>query len=156
MTFRSFLRLLPVFAAAALSACATPPQGFTKVKIYRLDPKAKISSVDPSISFEKEHLLHGAVSNEEREARKGTYYTFFWKADDLSQPVKLRFEYRQSATRSEVKTQEIEITEVKRSNVTKLQITGEEYLKSGKVLAWRAVLLQGGKEIASTRSFMWH
>jgi outer membrane biogenesis lipoprotein LolB len=156
MTFRSFLRLLPVFAAAVLASCATKPQGFTKVKIYRLDPDARITAVDPSIPFEQQYLLHGAVTTEERSARKGNYYTFFWKVDDRSQPVKLRFEYRQSATRSAVKKQEIDISDVQRSNVTKLQITGEDFLTSGKVLAWRAVLLQGGKEIASTQSFMWH
>ena len=156
MTFRSILRLLPVLAVAALSACASKPQGFTKVKIYRLDPKARITALDPSIPFEQQHLLYGAVSTDDREARTGNYYTFFWTADDRSQPVKLRFEYRQSVTRSAVKKMEVEITDVKRSNVTKIQVTGEDYLTSGKILAWRAVLVQGGKEIATTQSFMWH
>jgi hypothetical protein len=156
MTLPSLLRLLPVLAAAALSACASKPQGFTKVKIYRLDPDSRISSVDPSISFEQKHHLHGAVSREEREARKGNYYSFFWKTDDRSTPVKLRFEYRQAATRSEVRKMEVDIADVKSSNVTDLQVTGEEFAKNGKVLAWRAVLLQGGKEIATTQSYMWH
>lgn len=156
MTFRSILRLLPVLAAAALSSCASKPQGFTKVKIYRLDPMARITAVDPSIPFEQQHLLYGAVSNEDREARKGNYYTFFWKVDDLSQPVTLRFEYRQSATRSEIKKQEIVVPDLKRTNATRFQVTGEPYLTHGKVLAWRASLVQGGKEIASTQSFMWH
>jgi hypothetical protein len=156
MTFRSLLRLLPVFAAVAFSSCATKPQGFTKVKIYRLNPEAKIQAVDPSLPFEHDHLLYGAVSREDREARRGNYYTFFWKTDDRSQPVKLRFEYRQANTRSAVKKQEMDIANVKGSNVTHFQITGSEYKKDGKVLAWRAVLLQGGKEIATTQSFMWH
>lgn len=155
MTFRSFLRLLPVLAAAALSSCASKPQGFSKVKIYRLDPMARITAVDPSIPFEQQHLLYGAVSNEDREARKGNYYTFFWNVDDASQPVTLRFEYRQSATRSAVKKQETVITAPKHKNATRFQITGEPYLTNGKVLAWRASLVQGGKEIGSTQSFMW-
>ena len=156
MSFRSLLRLLPVFAAVALSACATKPQGFTKVKIYRLTPEAKITAVDPSIPFEHEHLLYGAVSRDDREARRGNYYTFFWKVDDKSQPVKVRFEYRQAVTRSAVKQQELEIANVKGSNITKFQITGNEFQTAGKVLAWRAVLLQSGKEIATTRSSMWN
>ncbi len=156
MTFRSLLRLLPVLAVAALSSCASKPQGFTKVKIYRLNPTAKINSVDPSIPFEQQYLLHGAVSNDDRQARSGNYYTFFWRADDRTQPVKLRFEYRQSVTRSAVKTMELDITDVKRNNVTHVQITGEGYQTNGKVLAWRATLMQGGKEIATTQSFMWH
>ena len=156
MTFRSLLRLLPVLAAAALSACASKPQGFTKVKIHRLDYKARITAVDPSIPFEQQHLLYGAVSNDDREARNGNYYTFFWNAEDRTQPVKLRFEYRQSVTRSAVKKVEVDVPNVKRNNITKVQITGEEFLTNGKVLAWRAVLVQGGKEIATTQSFMWH
>jgi hypothetical protein len=155
MTFRSFFRLLPVLAVASLSACASKPQGFTKVKIYRLDPLARINAVDPSIPFEQQHLLYGAVTFEDREARRGNYYSFFWKTEDTSQPVKVRFEYRQSATRSAVKKQEIEVVDIKGTNVTKFQVTGAEYLAAGKVLAWRAVLLQGGKEIAVTKSFMW-
>lgn len=155
MSFRSFLRFLAVFTAVALSACTSVPQGFTKVKIYRLNPTARVVAVDPSIPFEQQHLLHGAVTFEEREARRGNYYNFFWKADDRSQPVKLRFEYRQSATRSAVKRQEIEISDVKRNNVTPVQVIGEEYLTNGKILSWRASLIQGGKEIASTQSFMW-
>lgn len=155
MTFRSLLRLLPVLAAAALSSCASKPQGFTKVKIYRLDPQSRITAVDPSIPFEQQHLLHGAVTLEDREARRGNYYTFFWKADDRTQPVKLRLEYRQAVTRSAVKKVEVDITDVKRNNVTKVQITGTEFQTNGKVLAWRASLWQGGKEIGSTQSFMW-
>ena len=155
MTFRSLLRLLPVLAVAALSSCASKPQGFTKVKIYRLNPTARITAVDPSIPFEQQYLLYGAVSNDDRAARGGNYYTFFWKADDRTQPVKLRFEYRQSVTRSAVKRQEIEIADVRRENVTKFQVTGAEYQTNGKILSWRAVLVQGGKEIATTQSFMW-
>ncbi len=156
MTFRSLLRLLLVLAAAALSACASKPQGFTKVKIYRLDPMARITALDPSIPFEQRYLLHGAVTTEDRLARQGNYYTFFWNTGDRSQPVTLRFEYRQSTTRSAVKRKEVEIADVRRQNVTRIPVTGEEYFAAGKVLAWRAVLLQGGKEIASTQSFMWH
>ena len=42
MSFRSFLRLLPVLALAALSSCASKPQGFTKVKIYRLNQMDRV------------------------------------------------------------------------------------------------------------------
>ena len=155
MTFRSLLHLLPVLAVVAFSSCASKPQGFTKVKIYRLNPTARITAVDPSIPFEQQHLLYGAVSNDDREARGGNYYNFFWKADDRTQPVKLLFEYRQSVTRSAVKRQEIEISDVKGNNVTKVQVTGGEYQSNGKILAWRASLIQSGKEIGSTQSFMW-
>ena len=155
MTYRSLFRLLPVLAVAVLSSCASKPQGFTKVKIYRLNPTAKITAVDPSIGFEQQHYMHGAISNDERDARAGNYYTFFWKADDRTRPVTVRLEYRQSLTRSAVKKQEVEVTDVKRNNVTKFEINAEEFQTNGKVLSWRAVLVQGGKELATTQSFMW-
>lgn len=147
--------MLPVLAVVALSSCASKPQGFTKVKIYRLNPDARVVSVDPSIPFEQQHLLYGAVTKEERDARRGTYYTFFWNTQDVSQPAKLRFEYLQSATGFQKKQMVVDIEKVSHSNVTKLQITGPDFLKDGKVLAWCATLIQGGKEIAQEKSALW-
>ncbi len=147
--------MLPVLAVAVLSSCASKPQGFTKVKIYRLNPSVKVTAVDPSIPFEQEHLLHGAVTTLEREARRGNYYTFFWNARDTAQPAKIRFEYLQSATGFQKKQQLLEIPKVSRSNITKIQVTGDEYIKDGKILAWCATLIQGGKEIAQEKSALW-
>lgn len=147
--------MLPVLATVALSACASKPQGFTKVKIYRLNPDAKIVSVDPSIPFEQRHLLYGAVTNEEREARRGNYYTFFWNAQDATQPAKLRFQYLQSTTGFQKKQLIVDIEKVSNSNVTKVQITGPDFARDGKVLAWCATLIQGGKEIAQEKSALW-
>lgn len=147
--------MLPVLAAAAVSACASKPQGFTKVKIYRLNPNARIVSVDPSIPFELRHYLYGAVTNEDREARRGNYYTFFWNTQDTTQPAKIRFEYLQSATGFAKKQKLVEIDKVAHSNITQITVVGEEFHKDGKVLAWRATLIQGGKEIAQEKSALW-
>lgn len=155
MTFRSVLRLLPLIAAAALSSCASQATGFTKVKIYRLNPSARISSVDPSVTFEQQHHLYGAVSNVDREARRGNYYTFFWNAQDTKQPAQIRFEYLQSATGFKKKQKTVVIDKVRRSNITQIQVTGEEYHMDGKVLAWRATLIQNGQEIGSRQSSLW-
>jgi hypothetical protein len=38
---------------------------------------------------------------------------------------------------------------------TDLTLDGDSYRKEGDVVAWRAVILEGGKELASTRSFLW-
>lgn len=158
MKLPSAARLLPVLLAftAILPACSSAPEeGFTKVKIFRLNPDRPINAVDPSIRFEQQHHLFGAVSHDEREARRGTYFTFFWRTRDISKPVKVRLDYLQAATGFEVKSKEVEVTDVKRSNITKFEVTGEEYRVAGPVLAWRAVLTQDGKELAEKRSAMW-
>lgn len=156
MTLKSAVRLLPVLVAAVLSACATQPDvGFTKVKIYHLNPDARVDAVDPSIPFEQKHLLHGALTNEEKRAREGNYYTFFWRAADTKSPVKLRLEYRQAKTGFAVKKQEMDVTDVSSRNVAKFQITGDEYHTGGKIIGWRVTLIQNGQEIGQRRSFNW-
>lgn len=157
MTFRSVLRLLPVLAVAALfpSCASKPATGITKVKIYRLDPAKRVVAVDPSIPFEQLHRLYGAVTTVEREARRGNYYTFFWKARDTKNPVQLRFEYLQSATGFGVKVKTLDIKEVHHSNVTELGVIGSEYIQGGKVLAWRATLSQNGTVIGQRQSSLW-
>ena len=60
-----------------------------------------IPGCDPSVAFERDYYLHGAVSNKERDARDGHYYTVMWKVTDRSQPVKVRLEYRQQNTGSQ-------------------------------------------------------
>lgn len=156
MNFPVPARLLPVAAAVALSACSsTPDTGVTRVKIYRLDPDQRITAVDPSIPFEQKHLLFGAVSNAEREARRGTYFTFFWTAADRESPVTLRLEYRQSATGFQIHSQEQTVDDVKLSNVTRFEVTGEEFRTRGRLLGWRLQMLQGGRVVAEKKSFLW-
>lgn len=157
MIFRSVLRLLPVLAVAALfSSCASKPSvGFTKVKIYRLDPAKRVVAVDPSIPFEQLHRLYGAVTTSEREARRGNYYTFFWKAQDTKNPVQLRFDYLQSATGFQKKVKTLDVKDVHRSNVTEIGVIGNEFIQGGKVLAWQATLSQNGQIIGQRKSSLW-
>ena len=156
MSLKSAVRLLPVLAAAALSACSsTPGPGFTKVKIYRLDPDKEINAVEPSVRFEQRHYLYGAVTREQIEARRGNYYKFFWSVEDPARPVRIRFEYRQSTTGFTTHTKVVDIPKVEKTNITEIGVVGEEFRSRGKVLAWRAVLLQDGKQVAETKSFLW-
>jgi len=38
---------------------------------------------------------------------------------------------------------------------SRIFLKGEDYAQAGDVLAWRAVLLDGGREVAEQRSFLW-
>ncbi len=158
---RSFRRL--GFVAAIflfLLGCAATPDklGFTKVKYYHLkeeDNRADSMSIDPMIRFERQHFLHGAVTQQEKHARLGHYYTLFWNGRPGSGPVTLRFEYRQSLTNERVFTFEHTIRDVREHNRTSLHITGDSYHRHGRVVAWQASLWKDGQMLDSTRSFLW-
>ena len=101
MKFSSIVRPVLLGCAAALCACATG-DAISKVKIFRLDASEPLRAADPAISFEQRHYLHGAITAEEVRAREGNYYTIYFSLADPSQPVTLRFEYRQAGTGSKV------------------------------------------------------
>lgn len=151
------LTLAAVLAAITLPAVArdSGPAEFTKVKTYLLDDsKRPVGAVDRMITFERRYHLHGAVSREEMLERFGNYYAFFWKSRDRA-PVTLRFEYRQRNTGSEIKVAEIDVPSVKKSNITKLDVTGEDFAENGPVTSWQASLVSDGAVVASTKSFLW-
>ena len=156
MSFRPAAILSATALAVLLSSCASQPEaGFGKVKIYRLNPDRYDSSADAAIAFEHRHHMYGALTNEDREARRGNYYTFFWSTPDTTTPVTVKFEYRQSTTGFIIHTLQSQATPESGTNTTKFQVTGDDFKRQGKVLSWKATLLQGGKVIGEKKSYMW-
>ena len=154
MTCRPAALLSACCALATLASCASgPANGFTKQKIFRLDPDNRPVAVDQSLPFEHKRLLRGAVSNAERQARKGNYYTFFWRVEDRSRPVTLRFEYRQAGTGFDVHTQQQELPA--KAGVARFQVVGDEYRRNGSVIGWKCTLLQGGAVLDERKSYLW-
>jgi hypothetical protein len=159
--FRASPRLLlaAILLAPLLASCSSVSKGpggrVSKVKHQLLIPTERFRTMDRAIAFERQYLLFGAVSAKEQRERTGHYYAFLWKADDRTQPVTIRFDYRQADTGLEVFTKEEVVTKVKSSNWTKLQVTGPEYFGNGRVTSWKFTLLQGGQEIASQQSYLW-
>lgn len=127
-----------------------------KVKYYHLaDINKPIIAAEPSIAFERQYFLHGAVTKKEREARQGHYYTVFWKATDRSLPMTVRLEYRQQKTGAKVMVIDQEISSIKGSNITKFAINGEPYVTNGSVTSWRASLVRGKVILAEEKSYLW-
>ncbi len=158
------LRFLSLAAAFSLlvwtSGCASGPDkvGFTKVKYYHLkeqNRRAESMSIDPMLRFERQHFLHGAVTVEEKRDRVGHYYTMFWNAGPHRGPVTLRFAYRQSKAGERIFTHEQLVKDVKARNTTSFRITGGNYHRFGRVVAWEATLLESDRVIDTTRSFLW-
>jgi hypothetical protein len=154
MTLTAAVRLLLVFGAGGMASCASHPEtGITRVKIYRLDPTAKVETAEPSIPFEQKHYLYGAVSDEDREARRGNYYTVFFRTGDRVTPVRARFEYRQSTTGFKVYAKEADVEA--KSGIARFEVTGPEYHERGRLLGWRVLLTQGGHVLGERKSYLW-
>lgn len=112
---------------------------------------------DPMVRMEKLRRLRGAVSMEERRQRLGQYYTLTWQDHEGvgKGPVEVLFEYQQGKSASEVKRMsELYAPEVA-EGVVEFAVVGDNYFDNGKVLAWRASVSRGGKELASKQSFLW-
>lgn len=164
MSFLHLIRSSRVFLAAGLGlllvSCSTKQVGsgatITKVNPYHLDDAYKtITASDPSIRFERDAILHGAISVEERRALQGNYFTVFWKAEDRTQPVKVVLEYRQKNSGLTVKKLEQEVTGIRRSNTTKFTINGQDYVTNGPVTSWRASIVRGKETLVDYKSYLW-
>jgi len=159
MRFRPPYRLLlGLIAAALFPACASTdsqaPTQITNSKYYNLDPDALIATPDPMLSFEQRRYFHGAITREERKAREGHYYVFWWEDAERS-PAVVRLEYRQENSGSLVKVKEQAIDDVGRKNKTYFEVIGEEYDLGGKVSAWRVSIVRGGQVVATDQSYLW-
>ncbi|TDU71333.1 hypothetical protein EI77_02457 [Prosthecobacter fusiformis] len=150
------LALLVTLPISCSSVSVGPGGQISKVKYYHLHPGSPVNTVDPAVQFERDYLLYGAITREEVSDRFGHYYTIFWKATDRTQPVTVRFEYRQANTGLDAKVVTEEVVDVKRVNSSKFQVSGSEYNTSGRVTAWKVTLLRGQEELASQQSYLWN
>lgn len=110
---------------------------------------------EPMIRNEQRRLFYGAVGVREQEQRLGHYYTVLWNNDDVGEPVEVRFDYQQGSTGSKVvnQTQKFDASEVE--GKAEFKVIGDNYLKGGRVLAWRCSLWRGGREVSHRQSYLW-
>lgn len=139
-----------------LGACAGPDNHLA-VKQFYLRDQTEDDLDDPMLRGEKSRLLHGAVSMAERRDRLGQYYTILWSDADGagSGPVEVRFEYRQGASGSRIKTRSETFSPETSSGKAVFSIIGDDYFKRGKVISWKVTLLRGGNVLSTKHSYMW-
>lgn len=109
------------------------------------------------VRMEKGRRLRGAVSMEERRQRLGQYYTILW-SDPVGAgqgKVNVVFQYQQGASASRVKHMTKEFPASDAEGIAEFAVVGDDYFKGGKVLAWKATVSRGGRELASQRSYLW-
>ena len=130
---------------------------FNKTKLQFLDASKK-SPLEPGqdryVEFERRRALYGAITPSDQRERYGNYFTFMWESKRPADVV-LRLEYRQQALGPMVQTKEISYRAAAGHKITRFQVTGDDYLQYGRVLAWRATIVEGGKVAAETRSYLW-
>ena len=112
---------------------------------------------EPMVRMEKLRRLHGALTAAERNDRLGHYYTMHWSdpAGAGKGEIEIVFEYQQGSTASQVKRQWQSFASSDRRGKAEFRVTGNDYLKGGRVLAWKATLKRGGREIESHHSYLW-
>ena len=154
LAFASALFFLPLHDSEAGKSAG--PARISKVNYHYLtDDAENQKSLDPMVRFERRHLLHGANTLREQQARYGSYFTVFWNAADRSRPVTIRFEYRLQKTGPTVKSIDREVLDIKRKNTVKFSVIGDAFANGGKVSAWRATVLRDGEALTTYESFLW-
>lgn len=145
--------LLAVFL---LGACTGPPVPLV-VKQFQLRDLAPTAIEQPMVRMEKERHLHGAVSYAEQRGRLGHYYTLLWNdpAGAGQGDVELLFQYQQGGSASLVKRMTKSFPSSAAKGVAEFAVIGEDYLKGGKVLTWKATLQRGKRVVATRQSYLW-
>jgi hypothetical protein len=103
---------------------------------------------------EVERRYFGAVSGMERRSREGHYYTVHWSTARAAD-VRVRMEYRQQKLGLHVQSMERLYPRVKGAQKTEFSVIGDDYHDDGAVTAWRITLIENGRIVAVTQSFLW-
>lgn len=127
------------------------------VKQFQLRDQTTSRSDEPMVKMEKLRRLHGSVSMAERAQKLGQYYTLVWNDEEgVGQgDVELVFQYRQGASGSRIKRKVNIFPSGESEGKVEFSVTGDDYEKNGRVLAWKATLQRGKRVIATRQSYLW-
>lgn len=137
----------------SVAGCAEE-RGALHVKQFTLRDDAMDSGSNPMVRNEKLRRLYGAVGVEERKARLGQYYTILWKGEAGS-GKEILFEYLQGKSGSRVKSMRRELAAAESSGREEFAMIGDDYFEKGRVLAWKASLLEDGRVTETRQSYLW-
>ena len=145
-----------LLVALVLGACAGPDKPLTVKQFYLRDQNDNVGD-DPMVRGEKNRILYGAVSMAERKDRLGQYYTVLWNdAEGVGNgEVEVVFEFQQGKTASRIKKRSQTFPASDGSGKAVFSVIGDDYFKTGKVLAWRVTISRGGRTLAQERSYLW-
>ena len=124
-------------------------------KLSNTAPSSKSTTTqDASIRFERQYRLWGAVTKLDQRERFGNYFDFFWKARREAN-LTVRLEYRQEKLHAHIQAQEILYPNARGSYKTEFKVVGDDYFDDGRVTSWRCLLIENGRIVAETHSYLW-
>ena len=124
-------------------------------KLSNTAPSSKSTTTqDASIRFERQYRLWGAVTKLDQREKFGNYFDFFWKARRAAD-LTVRLEYRQERLHAHIQAQEILYPNARGSYKTEFKVVGDDYLDDGRVTSWRCLLIENGRIVAETHSYLW-
>ena len=124
-------------------------------KLAGTAPSSKTTTLqDASIRFERQYRLWGAVTKLDQRERFGNYFDFFWKTRRTAN-LTVRLEYRQEKLHAHVQAQEISYPNARGSYKTEFKVVGDDYFDDGRVIAWRCLLIENGRIVGETHSYLW-
>jgi len=126
----------------------------TKIHEVRNDESYHPSHND-ALQFEKDYWNYGAITAEQKEARRGQIYVISWRNSGPPDRFTTRFEYRQQNTREQIKVQTDDHPVVSGNARSIFKVVGSEYRTDGPVETWRFTVLRGNKVVAEEKSFIW-
>lgn len=126
----------------------------TKVHEVRTD-KPIHAKGNKALEYEEKYWMFGAVTEEQREAKKGQYFVISWVNKGEARPVEARLEYRQVNTRDVVRTLSIQHPVADGANRSQFSVVGQAFREGGPIASYRFTLWSGGELLAESKSFIW-
>jgi hypothetical protein len=108
-----------------------------------------------ALRFELEYLNWGAITAEQRQARRGHYFTITWDNDGPPGDFTTRFQYREVKSKEVVRSLEQTAHNVSGATRAYFAVTNKAYLTYGPVVSWRFTVLRGDIVVAEAKSFIW-
>ena len=109
---------------------------------------------EAAINFESRYRNFGAVTALDERERSGNYFDFFWRAK-RDADITVRLEYRQEGLRSFTQAREIHYPNARGHHKSEFAIVGDDFFDDGRVTAWRCLLVENGRIVAETKSYLW-
>ena len=153
------MRWIPILILSLAWLTSTAPlaaasQGkIVKVLPTLLDSKGR-NSLSPSL-YERD--AYQAILRKDRSKVGGLRFDVQWKAPGAGSKLVLKLELRTgNATDGKPVVIEREVNPPRfGTRWSRVIVDSETFKKTGEIVAWRAVLLDGGTQIAQRTSFLW-
>lgn len=127
---------------------------FRKTIRFINQPDLMMQTRSEPIIFERQRVNFGALTEEERRQRQGTYFDFFWRARRPAD-ITVRFEYRQAKLGNAVRAKETSVSQARGTMKSSFAVIGDEFQWDGPVTAWRCLLIENKRIVAFTQSYLW-